>query len=427
MTQRLAILSVHTSPIAAPGGKKVGGMNTYVREIAQEFAQRGVLVDIFTRRTNPTQTDTSLTPGVQVIHVKAGPPVPLAPADIYPHLQQFTAGVIAHTIRTQHQYDLIFSHYWLSGWVAHKLKEACGTPFVQMFHTLGHMKNRIPSVTVPVPDVRIRTETAIVAWADALIANTHAERDQLLWLYHADRRKIAICPPGVNIQRFQSIQRDDARRHLNIPPGQHMLTFAGRIEPLKAVDTILHALAILRNTHPELVRNIRLNIIGGDPTDPTDPDMQSLLRLRDHLHLNPQIAFFRAMPQDTLRYYYAASDAVLMPSEYESFGMVALEAMATGTPVIASEVGGLAYLVQDGQTGYLIPARSPDLLADRIATLITHPALRDQMSIRAAALATEYAWPTITDRLQTIFAQLNRTPSRYSSSSTGITPNVHEL
>ncbi|MEM6529189.1 MAG: glycosyltransferase, partial [Chloroflexota bacterium] len=365
--KRLAILSVHTSPIAAPGGKKVGGMNTYVREIAQEFARRGIEVDIFTRRVSPLQPniDSSLGEGVNVIHVNAGSAVEMGPTDIYPHLQQFTAGVIAHTIRRNISYDMIFSHYWLSGRVAQMLKEAWGTPFVQMFHTLGHMKNRIPSVTSPVPEIRIRVETQVVEWADMIIANTPAERAQLLWLYHADRRKIVVCPPGVNTMRFYPVGREAARDKLGISQDDNLLLFVGRIEPLKAVDSIIEALHIM-NRQPEALANTRLVIVGGDPKDCTDRDMMALQKLTKDYGMGDVVSFVGAKGQDDLVMWYAAATTVIMPSEYESFGMVALEAMATGTPVIASEVGGLAFLVRDGETGLLVPARAPQQLAGAI-------------------------------------------------------------
>lgn len=406
--ERIAILTVHTSPIAAPGGKKVGGMNTYIREIAQQFAQLGVQVDIYTRRTHPQEpaVDNSLGENVQVIHINAGGAVPMGTDSLYPHLQQFTAGVIAHTIKTNVRYNLIFSHYWLSGWVAQKLKEAWGTPFVQMFHTLGHMKNRIPSVTVPVPDVRIQVETQVVEWADLIIANTPAERAQLLWLYRADRRKICICPPGVNLKRFQRLSRTEARRALALPPDQPILLFVGRIEPLKAVDSILEALHLLREHNPQAVNDAKLIIIGGNPADLSDTDLQALIRQSQALKLSHTVEFLSAKDQNTLAYYYAAASAVVMPSEYESFGMVALEAMASGTPVIASEVGGLAYLIRDGQTGFLVPARSPENLAERIEMVLTRPALVDQLGRQAAHLAQSYDWANIARQLMHIFAEL---------------------
>jgi D-inositol-3-phosphate glycosyltransferase len=402
---RIAILSVHTSPIAAPGGKKVGGMNTYVREVARELALRGHEVDIFTRRISPDQPSKShaLGAGISVIHVKAGKPCPLNATEIYNHLQQFTAGVIAHSIRHSISYDLIFSHYWLSGWVAQHLKEAWGTPFIQMFHTLGHMKNRIPSVTSPVPSLRIQTEQKVVAWADMVIANTPAERAQLLWLYNADRRKIVICSPGVNINQFQPHDSSHIRQGLGLTNSDNLLLFVGRIEPLKAVDSILEALNLLRIKNPDLMNKTTLLVIGGDPHDRTDADMQNLVQLHRDLDLQESVRFIGAKNQQELSDYYASANAVIMPSEYESFGMVALEAMASGTPVIASEVGGLAYLVRDDETGFLVPARTPARLAQRIEDLLTDPERQQKMGALAHQRAQSYRWEHIVDNLETTF------------------------
>ena len=412
--QRLAILSVHTSPIATPGGKKVGGMNTYVREIAQDFGRRGIQVDIFTRRNSPDDPaiDTSLGDNVRVIYVKAGAIAPLSTVDIYPHLQQFTAGVIAHTIRHSIAYDMIFSHYWLSGWVAQKLKEAWGIPFVQMFHTLGHMKNRIPSVKTPVPSIRIQTESKVIAWADMIIANTPAEQAQLLWLYNADRRKITVCPPGVNTSRFHPTSRQDAREAVDLHDNEQMLLFVGRIEPLKAVDSILDALHLLKQQQPDLLQSVRFTIVGGDPKDTTDLDMVALHHQVQALNLTDVVRFEGAKDQNTLVNYYAAAAALIVPSEYESFGMVALEAMATGTPVIASEVGGLAYLVQNGETGYLVPSRSPEDLAGAIHQMLTTPDEREVMGQNAAELAQNYQWAEIAERLLVTFGMARQPKTR---------------
>lgn len=403
--QRIALLSVHTSPVAKPGGKKVGGMNTYVREIAQEFAQRGIHVDIYTRRTDPVEptVDGSLGQRVRVINILAGGAFPMSTTEMVDHIPQFTASVMAYAMRNNVSYDLIFSHYWLSGLIAQKLKEAWGTPFVQMFHTLGHMKNRIPSVQAPVPDVRIQSEMKIVAWADRLIANTPAERAQLLWLYRADRRKITVCPPGVNLERFPKMSRAAARQHLAIPAETKLFLFAGRIEPLKAVDSIVEALALLKTEDVTLLDDVQLLIVGGDPSDRTDQDMVALQRLVAKHELESWVRFLPAKDQAELALYYAAANAVIMPSEYESFGMVALEAMATGTPVIASEVGGLAFLIKSGETGYLVPSRAPRDLAERMSHFIAKPHLSEQMGDQAADYAATYNWSAIADQLLTSF------------------------
>lgn len=402
--KRIIMLSVHTSPLAPLGGKKTGGMNVYVRELAETLGEQGIEVDIYTRKSAPDQpeVDVSLGKNVRVIHVPCGPAQVLDPDAVYPYLSQFTAGVFAFITKDPVQYDIIYSHYWLSGWVAYKLKEVWNIPIMQMFHTLGHMKNRISAVKTPLPDVRIGTERQIVDWADVIIAATPAEYNQLLWLYHADRRKIAIIPPGVKREMFKPIPQRFARQQLGIDDVCQLLLFVGRIEPLKAVDTILEALAIIQKTHPEALCNSCFAVVGGNPDDP-DSELARLFEMVKALGLDEVVRFMGAKSHDLLPYYYAAATAVIMPSDYESFGMVALEAMASGTPVIATEVGGLAFLVRDGETGYLVPVRDPQALAERMLTLLTDGQTRQTLGENATHLAHEYDWTLIAERLLGLF------------------------
>lgn len=402
--KRIIMLSVHTSPLAPLGGKKTGGMNVYVRELAETLGTQGIEVDIYTRKSAPDQpeVDVSLGKNVRVIHVPCGPAQVIDPDAVYPYLSQFTAGVFAFIAKDPVQYDIIYSHYWLSGWVANKLKEVWNIPIVQMFHTLGHMKNRISAVKTPLPDVRIGTERQIVDWADVIIAATPAEYNQLLWLYHADRRKIAIIPPGVKREMFKPIPQRFARQQLGVDDVCQLLLFVGRIEPLKAVDTILEALAIIQKTHPEALCNSCFAVVGGNPDDP-DSELARLFGMVKALGLDEVVRFMGAKSHELLPYYYASATAVIMPSDYESFGMVALEAMASGTPVIATEVGGLAFLVRDGETGYLVPVRDPQALAERILTLLTDCQTRQTLGENATHLAHEYDWNLIAERLLGLF------------------------
>jgi D-inositol-3-phosphate glycosyltransferase len=402
--RQLAIISIHASPLAPMGGSKTGGMNVYVRKLAQEFGRRGIAVDIFTRRTasEAPQFDTSLGDKVRVIHIVAGEPHQLDPDSIFPHLPEFIAGVIAFAEQHGLNYDAIYSHYWLSGWVANRLKAVWGIPFVQMFHTLGQMKNRTGSSTAS-PDTRIAVETQIVDWADRIIAATPAEYSQLLWLYRANRRKISIVSPGVDLNLFRPLPKSYSKRVLNLPAEADMLLFVGRIEPLKGVDTAIEALRIIRMEQPELLPSIRFIVIGGNPADRTNAEMVRLQEKVEEYELSTVVQFAGAKEQDDLVYYYTAATAVIMPSDYESFGMVALEAMASGTPVIASEVGGLAFLVRDGETGYLVPARDPAALAHRITAILQHPDIVRRMSVLAADLAQQYTWTSIADELLASF------------------------
>lgn len=405
MIRRLAILSVHTSPLAPMGGKKTGGMNVYIRELAQELGSRGISVDIFTRRTScdEPKIDHGIGENVRVIYLEAGGVRSLNPDAIYPYLSEFTARLMAFTTRHNLKYDMIYSHYWLSGWVGQKLKESWGTPFVHMFHTLGQMKQRILSHQSIMPDQRIRTETEVIAWADRIIAATPAEHSQLMWLYRANRRKIEIVPPGVNIERFYPVSESDAKQQLGFEDNHKILLFVGRIEPLKAVDSIINALNVVKQENPSLISQIRFAIVGGDPHDSDDLEMMRLQALTRELGLEDVVLFLGAKDQSRLPLYYAAATVVVMPSDYESFGMVALEAMAMGTPVIASNVGGLGYLVKDAETGYLVPVREPNTIATCITKMVTDDECSMMMGQNASALAQEYAWSNIADRILIIF------------------------
>jgi D-inositol-3-phosphate glycosyltransferase len=383
-------------------------MNVYIRELAQELGSRGIAVDIFTRRTshNEPKIDYSIGENVRVIYIEAGAISNLKPDEIYPYLPLFTARLIAFATRQNVKYDIIYSHYWLSGWVAQKLKESWGIPFVQMFHTLGQMKKRILSHENIMPDQRIRTETETMEWADRIIAATPAEHSQLMWLYRANRRKIEIVPPGVNTSRFYPMSQAEAKAQIGCDPNQKILLFAGRIEPLKAVDTVLHALDVIRQRNADLLNEICFAVVGGDPADCSDIEMVRLQDLAIDLGLADKVHFLGAKEQSELPLFYAASTAVIMASDYESFGMVALEAMATGTPVIASHVGGLAFLVQDQETGFLVPVREPEMMANCIETLISNPQKCQEMGYQAYLLAQEYAWSNIADRLVAIFDEV---------------------
>ena len=407
--KRLALISVHTSPLAPMGGAKTGGMNVYIRELSRELGAQGYAVDIFTRRSAPLEPDidTAIADNVRVIYLDAGPPQPLSPKDQYPHLSEFTANLMAFATLNRLHYDLVYSHYWLSGWVAAKLKEAWGIRFLHMYHTLGHMKQRISVTANHQPDRRILTEMHILQWADRIVAATPAEHAQLRWLYRAGRKQIVVIPPGVNTEQFGDlISTTDARKTLGIDPTRNMLLFVGRIEPLKAVDTILEALHVLRDKNPDLLRQLHFMIVGGDLSSPDDREMRRLQDLSTKLGIDQLVSFVGAKEQTELPLYYAAATAVIMPSDYESFGMVALEAMSSGTPVVASQVGGLQFLVRDRETGFHIPTREPLSLADCITELLADPSRTASMGISASRIAQDYSWSRIAERLIRVFEEV---------------------
>jgi len=410
--ERVAMLSVHTSPLALLGGKKTGGMNVYVRDFSRELGRQGIEVDVFTRSEDGAlpriRQDQD---GVRVIHIAAGPEATIPLDEIGRYLDEFAEGVLDFTRSENARYDLIHSHYWLSGLVAEQLRRAWGgVPIVQMFHTLGHMKNRIATdESQRASQARLDGESHVIQIADRLIAATPAEEEQLVELYGADSGKIAIIPPGVDLAHFRPIDKDVAKGQVGIACSETNILFVGRIEPLKGIDTLLQAMAILQVRFPEAVENTCVAIIGGDPwADDLDAEMARLQTLRTDLGVHDLVTFLGAKDHENLPNYYAAAEMVVIPSHYESFGMVALEAMAMGTPVIASEVGGLAYLVRDGETGFHVPSRKPRALAARIYELLTNDDCRDQLGRQGQEHAQQYGWANIVRQMVGVYEEVVR-------------------
>ena len=408
---RIAMLSIHTCPLAMLGGKKTGGMNVYVRDFSRELARRGIQVDVFTRSQDDCVPAIShdLGFGARVIHIPAGPQEPIPVAGIINYLDEFASNVLQIAEEENLHYDLIHSHYWLSGLVAEKLQKVwTHAPIVQMFHTLGHMKNRIATFEAErASEERINGENHVLEIADRIIISTPAEQAQLHWLYGVRSGREIIIPPGVDLERFHPISKQEAKAHIGIPPRNRNILFVGRIEPLKGIDTLLQAMALINNRYPKVIENVCVGIIGGDPwSDDLDHEMARLHALRRELDVGDFVTFLGSKDQNTLPFYYAAAEMVIMPSHYESFGMVALEAMAMGTPVIASEVGGLAFLIRDGENGFHVPSRDPEALAERIFELLTNPKCRELLGNQAEAYAKQFSWPIIVDRMLRVYEGL---------------------
>jgi D-inositol-3-phosphate glycosyltransferase len=402
---KIAMLSYHTCPLATLGGKDTGGMNVYVRDLTRELGREGVHVDVFTRSQDEHVPHVlhDLGYGNRVVHVPAGPEHPLPRQELTAYLPQFVAGIEAFARDKNLQYDVIHSHYWMSGLAAERLKAQWNIPIVQMFHTLGQMKNRVARSAAEIEGgYRIEGEAQMLRVADRVIAATPAEKSQLQFLYNADQRKIVIIPPGVDTSRFYPIPADEARAVVGIPPDGRMILFVGRIEPLKGVDTLIQAMAAMRRAGILKRYPHYLTIIGGDPDaspESMSAEMARLQRLCQELGIGDEVIFLGKQSQDSLPYYYSAAEVVVVPSHYESFGMVALEAMACGTPVVASQVGGLAFLVQDGVTGFQVVDGDPDALCDRLTQLIQDQGLRTRMGDQAAVYARDYGWDKVTPRI----------------------------
>jgi D-inositol-3-phosphate glycosyltransferase len=410
---RIAMLSVHTCPLATLGGKETGGMNVYVRELTRELGRRGKQVDVFTRAVDSTIAPVRhMGPNARVIHVPAGPVGPYDKNGIYRHLDEFVAGVEAFRREEGIHYDLVHAHYWLSGVAGETLARRWGVPLAQMFHTLGQMKNEVAKAPRDREvALRIEEETRLVDVADRIIAPTSTERAQLAWYYGADPEKISVIPCGVDTRLFRPRDQAAARQRLSLPEGR-LLLFVGRIERLKGIDTLLEATSLLL-ARPGY-EDLRVLIVGGDLESTADnPEQQRVRQLACDLGVAGRVDFLGAQSQAELAYFYAAADLTIMPSHYESFGMVALESMACGTPVVASRVGGLALLVKDGETGILVPEEAPTTLAMQTHAILQDDAERRAMGGRAAAYAKDFAWGRIADRIVDLYDDLIHDAGRH--------------
>jgi D-inositol-3-phosphate glycosyltransferase len=409
---RIAMLSYHTCPLATLGGKDTGGMNVYVRDLTRALGRIGIHVDVFTRSQDEHVPHVlhDLGYGNRVVHIPAGPEIPLPREESVSYIPQFVDGIKSFASEKGIRYDIIHSHYWMSGMAAGALKESWNIPMVHMFHTLGKMKNRVAkNPDQKVGKYRIEAEAQILKASNRIIAATLAERAQLEWLYSADLNKISVIPPGVDVSHFYPIPVDEAKAFIGIDPDERMVLFVGRIEPLKGVDILIQAMSCINFGEFTSGRPILLTIIGGDPdVQPSDmsAEMTRLQKMSNDLLMGKLVLFLGKRGQDTLPYYYSAADVLVMPSHYESFGMVALEAMACGTPVVASQVGGLAFLVQDGVTGYHVPDDDPMKLCERISYLLGDAQLRETLGRQANSYAQEYAWENIAEQISALYTSV---------------------
>jgi D-inositol-3-phosphate glycosyltransferase len=402
------MLSYHTCPLATLGGKDTGGMNVYVRELTRCLGQKGVHVDVFTRSQDEHVPYVlhDLGYGNRVVHIPAGPEVPLSKQALVQYLPTFAQGIQEFSDLKGIRYDLIHTHYWMSGIAGRDLKAAWNVPIVHMFHTLGLMKQRVArSHEETEGEYRLEGEREVLSIADRIVAATPAEVAQLQWLYQVKIDRVVTIPPGVDTSHFYPIPVDEAKEFIGVPPCEHMLLFVGRIEPLKGIDTLIQAIAILR----KMEVFVCLSVIGGEPNPTIEMENTEMARLKEMCEkagLSDLVTFLGKRGQDTLPYYYSAAEVVVVPSHYESFGMVALEAMACGAPVVASQVGGLAYLVKDGETGFTVPVDDPIALAERLALVIKDQALRERLGRQAAQAALAYAWENIADRIIAVYQDL---------------------
>ncbi|HEY5180683.1 MAG TPA: D-inositol-3-phosphate glycosyltransferase [Dermatophilaceae bacterium] len=403
--RRVAMLSVHTSPLEQPGTGDAGGLNVYVAEVSKELARRGIEVEIFTRMTAgdmPLQSE--LAPGVHVRNVIAGPFEGLAKEDLPGQLCAFAQGVMrAEAARPEGWYDLVHSHYWLSGQVGWLAADRWHVPLVHTMHTMARVKNaQMAEGDTPEPLGREIGETQVVEAADRLVANTTGEAGELIDLYAADHRKVRVVSPGVDLELFTPGDMAEARAQVGLPLDAQVLLFVGRIQPLKAPDVLLKAAAQLLARRPELRQKLVVVVLGG-PSGSGLSKPRLLHELAQQLGIDAQVRFVPPVDRATLAQWYRAADLVAVPSYSESFGLVAVEAQACGTPVVAAAVGGLPFAVGDG--GLLIQGHEAADWSAGLESLLDDTDYRMLLSSNAVQHASQFSWAATTDRLLEVYSE----------------------
>ncbi|SEQ98867.1 D-inositol-3-phosphate glycosyltransferase [Microlunatus flavus] len=389
--RRVAMVSLHTSPLAVPGVGDAGGLNVYVSEVARRLSERGLHVDVFTRDDGSAPSEVvELGDNLRILHVPAGPRAPVAKEDLPDLVPEFSDALES----VASAYDLVHSHYWLSGMVGLMLRRSHGLPLVHTMHTMAKVKNGSrPKGGVTEPDLRALGESQVVSGAEVLTANTEDEAADLVRAYGARPGQIAVVPPGVDLHTFHPCDQQQSRDLLGVGQDAQVVLFVGRIQPLKAPDVLIRAVARLVEREPARRETLRLIVIGS-ASGPDAGWSDTLAPLAAELGVGDVVEFRPHAERSELFRYYCASDVVGVPSYSESFGLVALEAQACGRPVVATDVGGLRHAVRDGHTGRLVAGHDADDWADMLAEVLDHPAERARLGANAAAHASRFSWST---------------------------------
>ena len=406
---RVAMISVHGCPLDQLGSREVGGMQVYVRELSRELGRQGLHVDVFTRKTDPRLPRVvQFGERARVIHLDAGPAKRIDKNAVVQHLPAFIDNLDRFNHREGIEHRYVHSHYWLSGWVGARLGELWRAPHVTTFHTLGQVKNRANQGAGGrsgqlETDRRIEIERRVIRRADAIVASTEHERAALVEQYGARRESVAIIPPGADLATFEPVPREWARAELGLDG--EVLLFVGRIDPVKGLDTLLEAVRLLRH-RPTL----KLLVIGGSKPGArhVDADEWDLRELATELGIDGRIEWLGPVEQEQLALYYSAADVTVVPSRYESFGLVALEALACGACVVASRVGGLPTIVRDGENGLLVPWRSGEAFAEAVERVLDQPALAARLREGALASRQRFSWAATASAMGALYEELAR-------------------
>jgi D-inositol-3-phosphate glycosyltransferase len=411
LIERVAMLSVHTSPTADLGGPDSGGMNVYINELSHSLARTGVNVDIFTRRVDPiTPRVQELDEGLRLIQVEAGPPHRVHKDELFCHIPDFASDMVYFALQQGVRYDVVHGHYWLSGWAAHLLREHWRAPTVHMFHTMAHLKNAVAGKSPRETTLRLQVERRLIDISDGIVAANPHERKEMINLLGASTDQIHLVPPGVNLELFQPHDKDASRQALDLPGGP-LILFVGRIDPVKGIDTLFSAFKRLLASRDWVGQEPTLVFIGGIiDTSSDEPEMDADLRRlaaeADELGIRDRIIFRGSQPRERLPLYYSAVDVSAVPSRYESFGLVAVESMACGVPVVASRVGGLQYTVRHEESGLLTPHSDPVALASSLERALTDEDLRARMRAGARRAAIRYSWQMVSSSIVDVYQHL---------------------
>ena len=407
---KIAMLSVHGCPLTELGAGESGGMQLYIRALSRELGRQGHQVDVYTRRVHPDLPRVvPFGPNARVIHLDAGEPAPMEKNSVFDVLPEFVANLDRFRESEEINYDYIHSHYWLSGWVGERLARRWDRPNVTMFHTLGRLKNQAMAEGVE-SDLRIGVEQDLIRDADRIIASSDHERQALVELYGARRERVAIVPCGVDLDRFRAVDQGQARARLGVEGD--VLVFVGRMDPIKGLDLLLRSVALLRHRS-----QLTLLVVGGASDDLELPRYESLASA---LGLGSRVRFCGTVPQEQLPIYYSAASVCVVPSYYESFGLVAMEALACGTPVVGSMVGGLPTVVHDDENGLLVPKRTPQAFAEKIERILQGPSYRQQLAALARPSVERFGWGAVAEQVTEVYRQLGTGRALTVSCSGGI-------
>jgi glycosyltransferase involved in cell wall biosynthesis len=401
MKSKIAFISEHASPLALAGSVDSGGQNIYVREVARELSYNGYQVDIYTRRDDAALPQiVDLFQNVRVIHADAGPPVFVPKEDLMPHMEEFTSFMIKFIRAHKISYELVHANFWMSGMVAQGIKAKFSIPYVITFHALGLVRALFQKEADKFPKERSSIERSIMHFADQIIAECPQDEEDMIKLYHAPEKKIEVIPCGFNPDEFHPLSKKESRVNLGLPLNEHILLQLGRMVPRKGIDNVIRAIKHI----PESLLPVRLLIVGGDlncDSGPCAPELKRLKSIAAEEGVSDQVVFTGPKPHSALKHYYSASDIFISTPWYEPFGITPIESMACGTPVIGSDVGGIKFTVADGVTGFLVPPKSPEILASRIAEILTDKVLANSMSEAAIRRANKhFTWERVAYHLK---------------------------